>query len=291
MSIVKLQKRPVLSDYKLRPVEAPESTTLTLDPEATTGAQPTPRNQFPLSALLDASPMPPPSTRATTGRRSSLATNLASLLEDSDGGGDDPSEMDWTPTQNTHTTFAPRAVPSVFSDASSAPPTPSPMFAWDRAGAPSQRGGAPKPPPAPSAPARALAAARGIPAAEDRTEAQESPREMRMGAPRLELRGQETGLEGIFNSVFSLSDEPAGMGRRGGEGAGLGIDGDAGDVVMEELAPAAKAGWVGAGTWTLVVAAVFGLLVAWFMGSETARRRLADMEVLEKLLRSMLRLS
>jgi hypothetical protein len=267
MNMVKLQKRPVLSDYKLRPVEAPESTSLTLDPRASPD-QPTARNQFPLSALLDASPMPPPSTRApstraTNGRRTSIATNLASLLDDSEAG-DDPSEMDWTPTQNTHTSFAPRAAPSIFSDTSSAPPTPSPMFTWDRPGGPRK-------PAAPSTPARALAAARGIP--EERPKVQESPREMRFGAPKLDVRGQETGLESMFNSVFSLSDEPAGMGPRrdGGASAGLGIDGESRDVVMSEPgAPVAGGRWIGAGAWTLAVAAVFGLLVAWFMAEETA---------------------
>jgi hypothetical protein len=113
---------------------------------------------------------------------------------------------------------------------------------------------------------------------------------MRLAAPRLNLRSQETGLESMFNSVFSLSDEPAEMlGHGGGGGGGEGDGGSTGDVVdpgslgaRDVSGKASAEGWVGAGLWTLVVAVLFGLVVAWFMAKESLGRFLVS-EALESL--------
>ena len=78
--------------------------------------------------------------------------------------------------------------------------------------------------------------------------------EMRMGAGKLRLPQADTGLETLFNSVFSLSDEPR-------EVSGtLGTD-----VQSNARHPGTEAPWIGVTFWILAVVLPCGAAVAWML--------------------------
>jgi hypothetical protein len=166
---------------------------------------------------------------------------------------DEPvSEMDWTPT-GPSSNFTPRK--HIQSALSSTTPQPSPF-----------RGSLP---PAPTHPYHQ--AAKPPPKAtffrapeEKRVQFQKNisgqgygvfdgdksgGHEMEMAVPRLNLAQEDTGLEKLFSSVFSLSDEP--------------------QVIREsrsgETIPVGNKAWLGAAFWTIVIAAVCSVGVSFWM--------------------------
>jgi hypothetical protein len=284
-TIVQIRKRPVLADYKLRPVEVPEPehASLTLDGPANQamagasqmslasvpslthsgstmsalGGSQTYMNidssGFPISAL-SMTPKQQTSTNQsiwaprTNQRRSPSVTSSAfsNFLDDrvdDDDMDHDVSEMDWTPTGPAYSTLTPNRpmlerIPEsnqksptagLFTSGLSLPPAP--MHPAHRAVKPSGRIGAFE--------ERGLRAKGGLLAEESESEAERpgsqtglftkkkgktgftglnsrlaSRNEIPMAAPKFQFsqggasQEVETGLEGLFNSVFSLSDVP-----------------------------------------------------------------------------------
>lgn len=226
VSIVKIKRRPMLSNYKLKQVEAMDSAPAMMldDPAFKPEAEPQmSRKPFPISAMAP-STIPANSVFDNKSRRRpSDSTDVSSVLDRNWLGNeqtiDDGSEMDWTPTGPA---FAPRQLRSMAAVDSSYTPAGSP-FKYSL-------------PPAPQHPmhkARKPAIQPTFYRASEqkRTEFAEtlsgrqaekpsvfdswglpaepaSAQEMDMGKPKLTLTQQETGLENIFNSVFSLQDEP-----------------------------------------------------------------------------------
>jgi len=249
-TIVKIRKKPVLKDYKLEPVVANPSHRVTLDPSPTTTTEtPFSRNQFPVSAL---SPKPLSVTGMPLGNQEDGRSTIATSIFGDNV--DDSSEMDWTPTQTTQTSFAPREpVPllATGSEASSVPPsslTPRLYQALEQSLQSSRR---------PDTQVigsqvydtrtKDSGKSKGLGAFGLSLDDIDETNEMDIAPPRLNLKQQETGLENLFNNVFSLSDEPAEI------ASGL-------DHQSER-----PSSWIGAAFWTLVIAVCCGITAAWFI--------------------------
>jgi len=87
--------------------------------------------------------------------------------------------------------------------------------------------------------------------------------EMDMAAPKLRMGQQDTGLEGLFNSVFSLSDEPNEV-RNGQANGQTGANGNK--------------TWFGVAFWTLVIAAFCSVGVSIYLMSSSPERNTVFMD-------------
>jgi hypothetical protein len=265
LRIVQIKRRPVLSDYKLKRVEAPESNAVTLDdPSFISRAEQNASRTtaFPISAMAPSTTVENSVLGGKSRRRTSDSTDMSSVFDRNwlnDQKPDDSSEMDWTPTQPA---FTPRQ------------PVKNnlPIESYTPVGSPFKH----TLPPAPEHPA---AKARKPPVQptfrrapeEKRSEFQDSlnnrgkpsvfdswglpaepnpPHEMDMGKPRLKLAQQETGLENLFNSVFSLQDDPQ-------------------EVQLEASqarnTPRGKGSWINATVLSLAVALPLAAGAAWLL--------------------------
>jgi hypothetical protein len=177
--------------------------------------------------------------------------------------GDDYSEMDWTPTQPAFTPRQPVQSKVV-------------VESYTPAGSPFKH----TLPPAPEHPAHKARKPPTQPTfhrapEEKRNEFKENIRnqgkpsvldswglpaeptaahEMDMGVPKLKLTQQETGLESLFNNVFSLQDDPREV--------QMDTTGTAGQ-------PSGKARWVGATVWSLFIAVPLSVGAAWLLSQRT----------------------
>jgi len=170
---------------------------------------------------------------------------------------DDVSEMDWTPT-GPSSGFTPRAhiQQSVLGASSTTTPQASPFRATLPPAPTHPYHKAVKPIPQPTffrAPEekrvqfqRSLL---GLGQSRELFESdQRHGQEIDMAAPKLNLKQEDTGLEGLFSSVFSLSDEPKEV-----------LEG------MAERGRLEQKGWFGAAFWTLIIAVLCSVGMSFWM--------------------------
>ncbi|KAF2663897.1 hypothetical protein BT63DRAFT_430146 [Microthyrium microscopicum] len=274
MTVVKFQKRPVIGDYKLQRVEATGAAPLTLEDTNffPSGASPqAPNSGFPLSALAPTTPQHARSAR----QPSVISTSLTSLFDRNrlSDSGDTGSEMDWSPTTPT---FTPRqAVQPRHPQEDASTPTRNSFsaFNFDLPPAPVHPAHAAVRPRAQAKFARApeetrtqFAQAFGLGGKGGLLPAESRGREMEMRNPRIQVPEAETGLESLFNNVFSLKDEPA--------------------VQVDTAVPCSAGGrkWAGAAFWTILIAVPLGLGVAFWVGNGqlAGKAALDDLEWMEK---------
>jgi hypothetical protein len=246
-----------MADFQPRLVEVPEPTT-PMPLSRTAGVEShNDKASFPISALVTPNlyrSTTIPDSSITSSRRSSATSMVTTTpgvsLFDRDF--DEPvSEMDWTPTAPT-SNFTPRKhiQPAI----SSITPQPSPfrgslpaapVHPYHQAAKPAPKATFFRAPEEKRVQFRKNISGQGNGAFEaERSGGQE----MDMAAPKLNLSQQDTGLEGLFSSVFSLSDEPQEVRES-----------------RRETTHVGNKGWLGAAFWTVVIAAICSVGVSFWM--------------------------